>query len=177
MSELNLRIGDCVHYGAHGVCKVYGRETKKLGRDSRDYFLLRPLSDEKITLYLPVDAEPGKVHMRQVMSAGEIYQLVEREREYPVTWISDSKLRREVCGKTLRSGDIEALMRMVKDLHAREETLPTGKVLPMSDLELLQSAEKQLYNEFQFVLEIDKEQVLPFILGKCKVPAKNKTVS
>ena len=45
MSELNLHIGDCIHYGGHGVCRICGRETKTLGKECRDYFLLRPVGD------------------------------------------------------------------------------------------------------------------------------------
>ena len=44
----------------------------------------------------------------------------------------------------------------------------------MSDQELLQSAENQLYNEFRFVLDIARDQVLPFILGQCQVAVKNE---
>jgi CarD family transcriptional regulator len=68
-------------------------------------------------------------------------------------------------------------MRMLKAIHAHEQDLPSGKNLPMSDLELMRSAERQLYNEFCFVLDIRKEQVLPFILGQCRVEAKKPTAS
>ncbi len=177
MSELNLKVGDCIHYGAHGVCRVCGRENKKLGRESRDYFLLRPTGEENILLYLPVDALPEKVKLRRIMSAQEIYDLVEREQGREESWISDSKLRREICNKTLRNGDIGELIRLIKTMHDHEASLPTGKALPMSDLELMRSAEKQLFNEFQFVLEIGKEQVLPFIMGQCQVSERKTAAS
>jgi CarD family transcriptional regulator len=177
MAELNLKIGDYVHYGAHGVCRICEREARAFGCSGKDYFLLKPVSDERIQLYLPVDAEPDKVKLRQVLSAEDIYCLVDEEQESKVSWIVDSKLRREVGNETLRSGDTIRLMRMLKAIHAHEQNLPSGKNLPMSDLELMRSAEKQLYNEFCFVLDIRKEQVLPFILGECRVAAKKPTAS
>ena len=70
MSELNLHIGDCIHYGGHGVCRICGRETKTLGKECRDYFLLRPVGDDKTILYLPADAQPDRVKLRNVLSAG-----------------------------------------------------------------------------------------------------------
>lgn len=176
MAELNLKIGDYIHYGAHGVCRVCGREVRRMERVSRDYFLLRPTGSEDILLYLPVDTEPEKVNLRNTLSAQEIYDLVEREQGQMVSWINDSKLRRETCNRTLRSGDPEQLIRLVKAMHQHEAELPAGKILPMGDLELMRSAEKQLLNEFQFVLDIGKDQVLPFLLGQCHVPEKKTAI-
>ena len=167
----NLRVGEYVHYSIHGVCKVVGTEIRSLGREKKEYYLLSPVSDEKIQLFLPVDAEPEKVKLRNVMSADEIYSMVTGVSQVP-QWITDSKTRREVCGKTLRSGNAEELVKLVRTIHAHEVELPNGKELPMSDMELLRNAEKLLYNEFSFVLDINKDQVLPFILGECTVPRK-----
>ena len=54
---------------------------------------------------------------------------------------------------------------MVRALHAHSRELPEGKQLPMSDQEMMQAAERQLYGEFTYVLELPREQVLPLILG------------
>ena len=166
MASMNLQIGDCVHYGAHGVCRVCGRESKDFGRSKREYFALRPTGNENILLYLPVDAEPVKVKVRRLMSRQEILDLVHRTAQPPAPWISDSKLRREAWNKVLRSGDSAELIGMVRSLHAHEQELPEGKQLPMSDLEMMHVAERQLYSEFSFVLHIREDQVLPLILGK-----------
>lgn len=172
MSELTLHIGDRIHYGGHGVCLVCGRETKDLGASRRDYFLLRPMGNDRITLYLPVDAQPERIHLRRMLSAQEIYSLVNREQDNPPHWISDSRTRRQVCGQTLRSGDPVALIRLVKNLYLHAQQMPAGRLMPMSDQELLSSAERQLYDEFQFVLNIGQDQLLPFLLGQCQVTAK-----
>lgn len=165
MASMNLQIGDCVHYGSHGVCRVCGRESKDFGRSKREYFALRPTGNENILLYLPVDAEPVKVKVRRLLSRQEIINLVHDDKE-PAAWISDSRLRREAWTKVLRSGDTAELIGMVRSLHAHEKELPEGKQLPMSDQEMMQVAERQLYSEFSFVLKIQEEQVLPLILGQ-----------
>ena len=166
MASMNLQVGDCVHYGAHGVCRVCGREAKEFGRCKREYFALRPTGNENILLYLPVDAEPVKVKLRRLMSRQEILALVHGVERSPTPWISDSKVRRETWNRALRSGDAAELIGMVRSLHAHEQALPEGKQLPMSDLELMQMAERLLYSEFSFVLHIREDQVLPLILGE-----------
>lgn len=165
MAALNLQIGECVHYGAHGVCRVCGRESKTFGSSQREYYALQPTESESIVLYLPVDAEPMKVHLRRLLSRKEILKLL-REQEETAGWITDSKVRRESWNRVLRGGDTAELIGMVRTLHAHSEELPEGKQLPMSDQEMMQAAQRQLYGEFSYVLQMDKEQVLPMILGK-----------
>lgn len=172
---MEYSVGDCIHYGAHGICSIVGTEMKELGREKKEYYLLTPISQEHIRLYLPKDADPERVKVRQVLTSGEIYALVQREQGNCGKWINDSKLRRETYNKILRSGDTAGLMAMVKAIYAHQEQLPVGKSLPMSDLELMRSAEKLLYNEFGYVLHMEKEQVLPFILGECTPEAKEIT--
>ncbi len=174
MAEISLEMGAYVHYGAHGVCQVVGQEDMDLGCGKKNYYHLKPVSDEHITLYLPGDADPQRVRLRSVMTPEEVMELVKQELSDQVDWVGDSKVRRELSGKTLRGGDMLELIRMVKAIRGHEETLPPGKNLPISDLEQLRSAEKQLYNEFCFVLDITREQVIPFVLGEIQVfPKKN----
>ncbi len=162
---MDLKIGDCVHYGAHGVCRVCGRESKNFGGRQRSYFTLRPMSSENILLYLPEDAEPEKVRLRRLMSQQEIMELIRGVKSVPAQWIADSKVRREVFSKVLRSGDAAELIGMLKSIRVRQQELPQGKQLPMSDQEMMQAAQRQLYSEMAYVLAIDESQVQPFILG------------
>ena len=171
MAVLNLKIGEHVHYGAHGVCRVCGREDKEMAGGTRTYFTLRPTSRENILLYLPEDAEPEKVRLRRLMSRQEILELIDQAGQTPADWISDSKLRRETFTKILRSGDAMGLFRMLKSLHLHQEALPQGKQLPMSDQEMQHAAQRQLYSELAYVLELEESQVLPFILARVGPPA------
>lgn len=168
MAALNLHVGDCVHYGAHGVCQVCGREARDFGSSKREYFALRPTGSENILLYLPVDAEPVKVKLRQLLSRQEILELIRGVRQQPVQWITDSKVRREAWNRVLRSGDTAELISMVRTLYTHQQELPEGKQLPMSDQEMMHAAERQIYSEFSYVLHIEEKQVLPFILGQAE---------
>ena len=164
MSLLNLNIGECVHYGTHGVCRVCGKESKSFGGGERMYFTLRPTSNTSILLYLPEDAEPDKVKLRKLLSRQEILELVENARKQPAGWIADSKLRREAFAKVIRGGDAAELIGMLRDLYLHQQDLPHGKQLPMSDQEMMQNARRQLYSEMAYVLDIDEKAVQAYIL-------------
>lgn len=166
MAAMNLKIGDHVHYGAHGVCRVCGKEQKNLGSGNRDYYTLRPTGNENILLYLPADAEPEKVKLRELLSRQEALDLIDHVAKTPVQWINDSKLRRETFSKILRSGEADQLLGMLKCIYLHQETLPQGKQLPMSDQEMRQAAQRQLYSELAYVLSLEESQVQPFILSR-----------
>lgn len=161
---VDLQIGEHVHYGSHGVCQVCGRESKDLGSMRKEYFALKPTGSENILLYLPVDAEPVKVRLRRLLSRGEIQTLLQEAAEMP--WIHDNRLRRETWSRVLSGGDAAELIGMVRCLRAHEATLPEGKQLPMNDMEMMRLAKKQLCSEFSYVLHIQEEQALPFVLGE-----------
>ena len=162
---LNLKIGEHVHYGTHGVCQVCGMESKTFGRERRMYFTLQPVGRENILLYLPEDADPEKVHLRPVLSREEILELIRESHDMEVRWISDSKQRKEAFSRVIRSGDARELFRMLKTIRARQEELAGAKQLPMSDQELQQSARRQLYSELSYVLGIEEKDVFAYIMS------------
>ena len=56
---------------------------------------------------------------------------------------------------------------MIKLLHTRKKNLENeGKRLPFSDAGSMAEAEKMLANEFAFVLKIEPNQVVPFIIDQ-----------
>ncbi len=174
MASMNLKPGECVHYGAHGVCRVCGRETRQMGGKQRSYFTLRPTGHENILLYLPEDAEPEKVRLRRLLSRQEILELIRQAGKVQTQWIPDSKARREAFSKILHNGDAQELIGMLKAISQHEEALPQGKQLPMSDQEMQQAAKRQLYSEMAYVLSIEESQVQPFIMGQLAEEAKGQ---
>ena len=168
MAGLNLKIGECVHYGSHGVCRVCGQETKKFGREEALYYILRPTSSESILLYLPATAEPEKVKLRRLLSRDQILELLREAQKKPAGWIPDNKTRRETFARILREGDTKELIDMLRSLYIHQEELPPGKMMPMSDQEMMAAARRQLHSELSYVLEIEESQVLPFVMEQVR---------
>ncbi len=62
---------------------------------------------------------------------------------------------------------------MIKALHFhQQEQQKKGRRLHISDERFMKEAEKMLYEEFAYVLNIRKEEVLPFILQQVQVAEK-----
>ena len=64
---------------------------------------------------------------------------------------------------------------MIKALYSRQQKLLQNgkKKLHVSDERFLKEAERMLHEEFAHVLNIQRDQVLPFILEQIQVETKN----
>ena len=88
-------------------------------------------------------------------------------------WIEDEKERKVVYKEILERGDRKELVGMIKALHLHEQKQKEkGRKLHMADERFFKTAEKVLYDEFALVLNIQPEQVLPFIMQQIHLEEK-----
>lgn len=168
-----FQIGDRVVYGIHGVCEISGIEEEKSGSETICYYKLRPVYDDKGTVFVPVGNERLEKKMRLVLSTDEIYELIREMPEEQALWIQDENARKEKYRQILQQGDRRQLVRLIKALYQRQqEQAGKGKKLYKNDEKVMREAEKMLYEEFAHVLEIQPEQVLPFIMQQIEVEGK-----
>ena len=74
------------------------------------------------------------------------------------------------------SGDRMSLIKMIKALYFHQQKQQEkGKRLRASDERFFTEAERILYDEFALVLNIEPEQVLPFIMEQVQISEKNQT--
>ena len=76
MSKVNLETGDLVIYGKSGVCRVTDIGERTFNRRSRRYYILKPIDDDRSTIYAPTDSEQAVGKMRRLLTKDEILQLV-----------------------------------------------------------------------------------------------------
>ncbi len=166
--------GDCMHYvnetvlyGTYGVCRIADIEERDFTGSPKTYYVLKPVKDEKSTIYVCVHNEKAVRQMRQVMSADEIHELIRNMPEETAEWIENKNERNEKYKAILNSGDRHALVRMVRSLYLhRQRQKELGKKMHITDEKFFKDAEKMLYDEFAAALNIRQEQVLPYIMGQ-----------
>jgi CarD family transcriptional regulator len=162
-----------VLYGAHGVCEVLGVEEKVVDGRRLDYYVLRPVHDAKTVIYLPTNSDKLTKKMRRILSVDEIYALVSTMPDETAIWIDNEPERKARYKAILAGGDRAELVRVIKALYFhQQERTAAGKKMHISDIQFMRDAEKLLYEEFAYVLNIKKEQVLPFIMERISVDEK-----
>ena len=164
-----VKIGSTILYGSQ-VCRVTDIRDCAFGKTVKNYYVLTPAFDEKNVIYVPSDNEALLAKMRKILSADEIRAIIKNLPEKSTVWIEDDKLRATEYKRIIDSGDREQIMIMIKTLFEKgQEKSASGKKLHALDEALLARAEKMIYEEFSLVLNIKKEDVIPFIAEQIEI--------
>lgn len=162
-----FHVDDIVVYGINGVCKVVAIEEKNIMGSKKDYCVLKPLNDDKSTFYIPFENEKLVSKMRKLLSEDEINKLIDSMPNEKALWINSERERKERYRKIIADGNHSDLIGMIKAIHfekkGREEQ---GKKLHISDEKFLKEAEKVLYDEFQYVLNLSEKDVMSYIFSR-----------
>ena len=162
-----FQINDVVVYGTQGVCVITAIEEKKVDGIPRTYFVLKPKNDTGATFYVPTWNEKALGKMRKVMTINEVNALIDAMPGKASVWIANETERKETYRKILASGDQAAIISMVQALFLhKKEREDEGKRLHISDEHFLKDAEQLLYNEWQYVLNTDKEGLMAYIMNR-----------
>ena len=164
-----FQINDTITYGTNGVCKIDDITMKEFMGATKEYYVLKPVSDSASTLYVPVHNEKVVSKMRKILSEQEVYQLIETMPEQEKIWFQKDNERKEEYKKIIARGDHGELIGMIKAIYLQKKKREEeGKRLHISDDRFFKEAERILYDEFQYVLNLKKEELLPLIFSKIK---------
>lgn len=170
---MTLSVNDMILYGTDGVCKVVEKTEKKFLGKTNEYYILQPVHNPTATIYIPVDSEKAAAKIRNILSVDEINALIKSVPDEDTIWIADESKRKEEYRKILAAGDRLQLVRLIKTLYLYDlEKKSEGKKLHLSDERFMKDAEKILYEEFAYVLDIKPNQVGPFITQQLELPEK-----
>ena len=162
-----FKVNDVVVYGSQGVCEIIGIDERKIDGVSRTYFVLKPKDDRGATCYIPTWNEKALANMRKVMTKQEVDALIDSMPSKIPNWIANEKDRKESYKNILASRDQSAIISMVQALFShKKEREAEGKRMHMSDERFLKDAEQLLYNEWQYILNVDKAGLMSYIFER-----------
>lgn len=159
------QINDMVMYAAQGVCRITDIQSNDFNGTAARYYVLRPVSSESALLYVPADNPAMTEKMRRLLSEDEIFDMIRSLPNAEPLWIENEHVRKERYKELLSQGDRKALIQMVKAVYLHRERLAArGRKMHLTDERFFKEAEKLLYDEFALVLNIRREEVVPFIV-------------
>ena len=155
-----FKINDVVVYGSQGICKVEKIETKQIGKQTANYYVLKPLFKENTAVFVPVQNEALTSKMKNVLTKAQAEELIGKIVLIDVIKPSDEAEKRELYKTVLSSGDRERLVSLIKTIRSEKEYRhESGKKLNINDEQTLRKAELLLYSEFAFVLGCEPDEV------------------
>lgn len=160
-----LQKNEIIFYPTYGVCRVSDISKQAIGPDIIECYHIRPLYDANCHVLVPTGSKQATSRIHRILSRREFSDLLLAMSAQATIWIENSTARKKRYEEILESGDRGELLRLAKTLYLRRQSLKEqGKRLPAADEQCLQTAEKMLYDEISYVMDIGREQVLSFIL-------------
>ncbi len=163
-----FHVNDVIIYGVQGVCKITGAEEKNLSGKKKTYFVLKPVSDKGSTIFVPMDNALALKKMRRLLTKDEIHKLIDSMGSEKPVWVENENERKELYKNILVKGHHLELIKMIKAIYThKKEREAEGKRLHMSDERFFKDAEQILYNEFQYVLDLNcKDDLMSYIFKR-----------
>ncbi len=160
------KAGQIVLYSKNGVCLIQEITRKKIGSETIEYYVLKPLMSQVSAVFVPVNNEKLVQKIRPIHTAEEVKLMLDNVEEVD-KWNSNKYERAEEFKNIVLSGDLKQLISLVRILHDHEKFLmKRGKRLNFSDERTLKDAEKMACGEIAVVLGIDKNEALVKILER-----------
>ena len=166
MNRNGFDIGEYVSYGINGMCNIEDIRPMQLSQsvEKMMYYILRPESNPKSTIFVPVNNQKLVSKMRDLMTKDEINAMLVRMKDRTLEWEKDVRFRTESFHEILNNGVNQDLILMIRCLHRkRQELVQLGKKLPARDSNTLKTAERLVEEEFAHVLHIKCEEVSDYI--------------
>lgn len=166
---------DTVLYGNEGVCRVTDTMTRKFKDHDIEYYVLKPIYSQNATIYVPIDNEQLTKKMKRILSAEEIMTMIKTMPDVEDIWIQNDNQRKEKYKEIIRNGDRLELIQLIKTLYQHQQKLKMqGKKFHATDERFFKDAEKIIYEEFAYVLNIKQDEVIPFINQQIDVQEKRE---
>ena len=159
-------VNDTVLYGG-GICRIAEIKEKEMNNTRREYYVLNPVYDEKTVIYIPVSNKIATAKMRQLLSVEEVQAITKAIPNESTIWIDNENDRRDRYREIITQGDRMELAQLIRTLYLHQRSKKEkGQKVHAADERLMKEAEKILYEEFAYVLNIDLEQVEAFITAQ-----------
>ncbi len=162
-----FKVDDVVLYGSEGVCRITEITDKNFGRGPEKYYVLKPVYKALSTVFVPAGNEALVSRMHSVLSRDEVNRFIDGLPNEKLPWIEDENERKAKYKEILDSGDRCGLACVIGTIfHRRKALQASGKKLHLCDERAFKDAEKMLYDEFAYVLNISPDDVPAYIRSR-----------
>ena len=154
-----FNIGDFVVKPNTGICKIEDVVMMNLtGKEEKQYYMLMPVEDARSKLYVGTDADRSR--LRPIMTKNAAEDFIRKIGDIEAAWVPNDKMREQQYKNAFKTNEPEALVAIIKSLYNRSRIrLAQGKKITTTDERYFKQAEKALYSELAFSLEIEIDEV------------------
>lgn len=154
-----------VIYSVHSICSITDIVMRTFGEQTQKYYELRPLYNARSTVFVPVDNPVVSARLFPVLSKAEVLAVIDRLPKEKCVWQENAALRKDYYTAALAADDRLEWLKLIHAIreHMREAELTHSKKLYATDERALRDAQRLIYDEFAYVLGIERNDVDRFI--------------
>lgn len=154
-----FKVNDYVVY-KKDVCQI--SEIKEKCFNNIDYYILRPVSDQTLTISVPTDNKT----IRDLISKKELETIIQDIPNIKIIE-SNNKLIENDYKQLMSTGNHEDLIKIIKTTFLRnKERTDNNKKIGDKDDNYFKLAEKYLYTEFMIVLGMSYDETKKYVSDK-----------
>lgn len=149
-----FKVGDLAVYPAHGVGKIESIESKSIGGNRQDFYIMRILEND-MKIMIPIQ-NAESVGLRELIASKDVTKVYDilKTKEIAVNGGTWNRRYREYMEK-IKTGSIYELAEVLRDLTV----LKNDKELSFGERKMLDTARGLLLKELSIVLSISEDQV------------------
>jgi len=149
-----FKVGDLAVYPAHGVGRIESIESKKIGGNRQDFYIVR-IFENDMKIMIPVQ-NADTVGLRPLIAPGDISDVYEilKSREISVNSGTWNRRYREYMEK-IKTGSIYELAEVLRDLTVLKE----DKELSFGERKMLETARNLLIKELSVTRGVEEDQI------------------
>ncbi len=151
-----FQVGDLAVYPAHGVGRIEAIETKVVGGEEHDFYIIKVLENDMVIMIPTWNVE--SVGLRDVISESEIpeiYKVMKQKRETGTDNQTWNRRYREYMDK-IKTGSIYEVAEVFRDLSLLKMT----KDLSFGERKLFDTAQVLLVKELSTARNTDEKTIL-----------------
>lgn len=137
---------------------------------SRSFLTTRLIMDIQAmcTLHLIVASKHFQLtisrNTKRICTKEEVDDLIRHIKDENTEWIENENVRREEYGRIIKSGNRREIIKLINTMYLHRKKLSANKKrLRNSDESLFEIAENMIFEEFAYVLGIEREDVEKYI--------------
>jgi len=152
-----FNVGDLIIYSAQGICRIDDICAKTYWGITKDYYVLHPIENCKLTISIPVD---NKVIMLGLIDKNEAEEIIESFKLPGINWIELCSERAQVYLEIVRKGNRKEISKIVNTLIRKKHRADiSGKKFYQQDSKLLVFIQNILFKELAMSLNTTFEAI------------------
>lgn len=155
-----LEINDIIIYTTYGICKIKDKITMNLNGNN-EYFVLVPLTDAKTEITIPTANQLIMSRVLPLLKKDEILTIINEIPFIDTFWIDNDNERKKEFSDIIKKGDRRQTLKLIKSIKSHQNGLKgKGRKLHATDEAAMKDALKLILDEFSYVLDRDRNDVL-----------------